>query len=201
LSAFMFLLSLVSIGGAFATSIIIYTNDTFVPQAGISIPIWLGFSAGTDCLIAISLVVALLRMQSGLKSSESLIRKIIYMTVQTGLATSVLAIIGLGTLVARLGNNTSTVFGFTLGSAYSLTMLHNLNHRKSLSRSNPSSDLQGEPGSLGLNLTQIMAVYQHTPPRSDDGGFELQRYRVPTLATGTSIVSSTDVSEGAKGAV
>jgi cellulose synthase/poly-beta-1,6-N-acetylglucosamine synthase-like glycosyltransferase len=67
LSALMFLLAFGSFGGAFTTCIVLYTDEV---RAGISLPIWLGFSAVTDCLIATSLVVVLLRMQSGLKSTE-----------------------------------------------------------------------------------------------------------------------------------
>jgi hypothetical protein len=112
-------------------------------------------------------------MKSEFKSSESLIRRITVTTIQTGAATSILVITALGAFapVINSTSNVSTSLCFPLGCVYSLTMLYNLNERSNLSGSNQdahdASVFQPEPGSLGLNLTVLLAKHADIAMKAD----------------------------------
>jgi hypothetical protein len=168
-------LSFGAIGGAFSSAIIIILHNDYGSRHIIFIPvtIWLVLSAATDCAIAAALVIQLHQMKSGFKASQSLIRKITVTTIQTGAATSVVALTALATFVPAVNSNVPTCFGFCLGCIYSLTMLHNLNERNNLAGTNPHdvSTFHGESGSLGLNLAALckslhLTSFTSTPPRS-----------------------------------
>jgi hypothetical protein len=153
---------------------------------------WLTLSATTDCSIAVALVIQLRRMRSGFKSSEGLVRRIAFTSIQTGAATSILALLSLGAFTCimmtnDLLNNVSIAFGFCLGCTYTLTMLHNLNKRKELSdnREGDSKSFQGEPGSLGLNMTGNLTESPVTSPKTGDAN--AQNFHQPRLETSSTL--------------
>jgi hypothetical protein len=153
-------LALGAFGGAFSTGMMTIFA-AFVPRGGFAAPvtIWFTLSAATDCFIAFALVFQLHRMKSGFKSSESLVRRLTFTAIQTGMAPSVFAILTLAFYLHRtLNGHLATIFSFSLSCMYTLTMLHNLNRRKwlsGLSTTDGISSFRGEPGSLGLNLTGL----------------------------------------------
>jgi hypothetical protein len=160
IACFLVLLSLVALAGALSAAINFASHDPYLHHDKInsSISVWLSFGTATDCLIAAALVVQLRRMRSGFKFSDGLVRRISVMTIQTGGATSVLAVAALVTYLRNNNNNVSNIFIFCLGCTYTLTMLYNLNKRQSLCRIpgiGNSVSFSGELGSLGLNLTAL----------------------------------------------
>jgi hypothetical protein len=165
ITAALAVLSLGAIGGALSCAAIIFFHDDYIYRERIITPaiIWLSLSAGTDCAIAGTLVMQLHKMKSGFKGSEGMIRRITVTAIQTGTVTSVLALTALGTFLGFVDTNISTSFGFCLGCFYTLTMLHNLNQRRSISGSDSTigstlsahTGYRVEPGSLGLNITRL----------------------------------------------
>jgi hypothetical protein len=156
----------------------------------ISGTIWIVLTVVTDCFIAAALVVQLHRMKSGFKSSESLIRRITVITIQTGTVTSILQLIGLGTFLGSIQGNLSIAVGFCIGCVYTLTMLHNLNERNTLAGISQSRNAggqdgatspdlpEGEPGSLGFNLTRILSNCQKSVEQSSSDQQPESRTRI-----------------------
>ncbi|TFL04546.1 hypothetical protein BDV98DRAFT_601993 [Pterulicium gracile] len=154
----MVILSLACFGGAYASAVMIILQSTYSSRGQIVVPVtlWLALSAATDWSIALSLIWKLRQMRSGFKSSAGTVQRIIYMTIQTGTATSILALTALFLYLASKTTNLATMFGFCIGTTYSLTMLHNLNKRHDLAGKTPGTpSCPGETGSLGVGFTAL----------------------------------------------
>jgi hypothetical protein len=209
------------VAGAFGVAILMIIHKDIGTRRSSIVPVttWLTLSATTDCSIAVALVIQLRRMRSGFKSSEGLVRRIAFTSIQTGAATSILALLSLGAFTCimmtndLLNNGTisletvrfvwlvqfslrwstitptlvSIAFGFCLGCTYTLTMLHNLNKRKELSdnREGDSKSFQGEPGSLGLNMTGNLTESPVTSPKTGDAN--AQNFHQPRLETSSTL--------------
>lgn len=91
--------------------------------------VWLVCSATADTLISLILVVYLRKHKTGFVSTDDTINKIIRLTVQTGLITSVWAIIDLG---VYLGDSTGNhlIFNLALAKLYTNSLLSSLNSRE-----------------------------------------------------------------------
>jgi hypothetical protein len=89
---------------------------------------WLAGAAFTDLLITTSLVWYLRRTRTGITQTDDLISKIIRLTIQTGLATSVCACIDL-VLYLSYDNNLHLIFNFPLCKIYTNSLLSSLNAR------------------------------------------------------------------------
>ena len=162
----MAILSLGAVGGAYAAAIMIILNRTYASRGRIVVPVtvWLSFSAGTDWSIALSLICKLRQMRSGFKSSAGTVQRIIYMTIQTGTATSVLALVALSLYLTSKTTNLATTFGFCIGTTYSLTMLHNLNKRHDLAGKIPGTpSCPEETGSLGVGFSALIPSFVNRP--------------------------------------
>jgi hypothetical protein len=164
-TACLAVLAVGAIGGAFGCAILTILHKDFESRKTVTVPaiVWLSLSAGTDCVIAATLIIQLQRMKSGFKKSEGTIRKITVTAIQTGSVTSVVALAALGAFLWIMETNICSALLYCLGCSYTLTMLYNLNQRRSLSGSTSDSEssyrtYSGEPGSLGLNLTGILAT-------------------------------------------
>ncbi|KAF9018776.1 hypothetical protein BDZ89DRAFT_1073546 [Hymenopellis radicata] len=129
---FLTLCIIVSYGGSLATVIILTRFNAYDQRFMIKIPVivWLTMTSVTDVLIALVLIWQLYNMKTSFKTTEHLIQRLMRAAMQTGSTTSVIAI---SILVAYLANNTSnvgTALAFILGRVYILTLLYNLNIRK-----------------------------------------------------------------------
>ncbi|KAJ7342433.1 hypothetical protein DFH08DRAFT_704045 [Mycena albidolilacea] len=119
------------IGSAWcATQLIIVTDYSHRNVAVDSAILWLVSSAATDTAIASTLVIQLRSVTSVFRETRSLIRRLIFHTIQTGSATTAIAICVLVTYLNDNNTNICVGFGFTLGRLYTLTMLFNLNNRQ-----------------------------------------------------------------------
>ncbi|KAJ6537581.1 hypothetical protein DFH09DRAFT_1283544 [Mycena vulgaris] len=85
----IFVFSLVALGGGLWTTVRIPSFAEFrrIPLLHTSATVWLIGSAGTDLCIAFSLAIALKRMKTGFAATDTVVDKIIRMTVQTGMLT------------------------------------------------------------------------------------------------------------------
>lgn len=96
--------------------------------------IWLSSSSIADTLIAFCLVLTLARASSriSVKSTKDIISRLIPVIIQSGLVTTLLALLILATYLLKPTVNHSAYFSFCLGRVYTLTMLFSLNLRTNL---------------------------------------------------------------------
>ncbi|KAJ7689578.1 hypothetical protein B0H17DRAFT_983555 [Mycena rosella] len=133
-----------------ATQLSIVTDYAHRNVAIYSAILWLASSAATDISIASALVLQLYSVTSSFRETRSLIRRLIFNTIQTGSFTTAVAICVLVSYLIDTNVNICVGFGFTLGRLYTLTMLFNLNNRR-------ISKNDGESGSTRNNNTPIGA--------------------------------------------
>lgn len=90
--------------------------------------LWLGFAALTDLLITGSLVFTLNKSRTGFTATDDVISKLIRMTLQTGLLTTLFAIVD---LILFLASTTTLhlVFNLPLAKLYVNSLLSTLNAR------------------------------------------------------------------------
>ncbi|KAI0634954.1 hypothetical protein C8Q77DRAFT_664397 [Trametes polyzona] len=145
-----------------------------------TVTIWLVASAAADVCIAAALVWTLRGIKSSFDGTKSLIRRLTYTAIQTGSATSVLAIVCLIFYRINTESNITVGFGFCLGRAYTLTMLFNLNTRVTgrvdASRTGPSQtsgvhDLEAAGTNINLNSLNAggISVHRTAIVHIDDG--------------------------------
>ncbi|KAG7444302.1 uncharacterized protein BT62DRAFT_235335 [Guyanagaster necrorhizus] len=90
--------------------------------------LWLVSACVADMLITVILVWHLRRHKTGFQASDELVDKIIRSTVQTGLITSVCAIVDLITYLL-VSNSLHLLFNFPLSKLYTNTLMSSLNSR------------------------------------------------------------------------
>ncbi|KAL4079695.1 hypothetical protein J3A83DRAFT_4211780 [Scleroderma citrinum] len=91
--------------------------------------VWLAAAAATDLLITSTLVWYLRRFKTGISSTDHIIDRMIRLSMQTGLPTTICAIFDLATFVA-FGPNTHLIFSAPLIVLYTCSLMANLNARK-----------------------------------------------------------------------
>ncbi|KAF8214836.1 hypothetical protein K438DRAFT_2138370 [Mycena galopus ATCC 62051] len=136
-----------------ATQLAIVTDYSDRKVAVNSAILWLVSSAATDTAIASALVIQLRSVNSAFRETKSLIRRLIFHTIQTGSLTTAIAICVLVTYLNDTNANICVGFGFTLGRLYTLTMLFNLNNRQ--------ASKEGDSHSGGLNHTPSNEISMH----------------------------------------
>lgn len=101
--------------------------------------IWLGGSALCDFIITISMVTFLARASTGFSQTDSVITKLIRMTVETGLVTTTAAITELILFLVYEHNNLHMIPALALAKLYTNTLLATFNSRSlAFSSSNPT---------------------------------------------------------------
>ncbi|EIM84417.1 uncharacterized protein STEHIDRAFT_100468 [Stereum hirsutum FP-91666 SS1] len=93
-----------------------------------AVVIWLACSALCDCLITLVLVLYLRKHKSGFVATDSIIDKIIRLTVQTGAVTSIVAVTDLILFLASPAG-LHLAFNFPLSKFYTNSLLSSLNAR------------------------------------------------------------------------
>ncbi|EIW56005.1 uncharacterized protein TRAVEDRAFT_60069 [Trametes versicolor FP-101664 SS1] len=146
-----------------------------------TVTIWLVASACSDVCIAAALVWSLRGIRSSFDGTKSLIRRLTYTAIQTGAATSVLAVICLIFYRINTESNITVGFGFCLGRAYTLTMLFNLNTRVT-GRADSSSN--GPSGASGVHDIERDATNIHLNSLNA-GGINVHRTAIVHIDEGT----------------
>ncbi|TFK80204.1 hypothetical protein K466DRAFT_605533 [Polyporus arcularius HHB13444] len=116
--------------GGLGTSIAVGRIPEFVhfQKFQVIVVIWLAFSAVADTLITTALVWHLRRNKTGMALTDTVINKIIRLTVQTGLITALCAIIDLVLfLVSPTGLH--LIFNLPLSKLYTNSLMSSLNSR------------------------------------------------------------------------
>ncbi|KAJ7457790.1 hypothetical protein FB451DRAFT_588791 [Mycena latifolia] len=143
----LMLTSLTALAGSIATLVIIVQYSTYAERDHVVAPviIWLVASACADIALALTLVWQLRGMKSAFKSTQSVIKRLIASSIQTGTVTSLVATIVLVTYLSDKESNVTVGIGFCLGRIYTLTLFYNLNNR---GRSTVTDGSSGGPQTL-----------------------------------------------------
>ncbi|KAJ7166965.1 hypothetical protein C8R46DRAFT_1272078 [Mycena filopes] len=172
--ACLFLMTLAALVGAIwcATELCIFTAYALRNVAVKSAILWIVSSAATDIAIAAALVLQLNTVKSSFRETRSLIRRLIFHTIQTGSFTTAVAICVLATYLTDTNANICVGFGFMLGRIYTLTMLFNLNNRAALGAGGELLSGSGRhmnaPNNDGISLHGI-TVHRTAIVHIDDG--------------------------------
>ncbi|KAJ7577170.1 hypothetical protein C8J56DRAFT_896626 [Mycena floridula] len=108
-----------------------YTDRSNNPNV-VMANIWLVFTALADIAISIALIRHLVTQEVAFQATKRLLRRIVAMTLGTGLLTSFGATAVLLSFVININSNVSTGICYCLGRVYALTMMYNLNWRSRL---------------------------------------------------------------------
>ncbi|KAJ7354045.1 hypothetical protein DFH08DRAFT_955474 [Mycena albidolilacea] len=200
----LFFFITVALGGAFASAVTIaifpkYSDRKRVIER-ITIPAttWLVAEAVTDISIAFALLLQLRKVKSSFKETRGLLDKLVTQTIQTGAAGATIALAVLVTFLANNASNVPTGIAYCIGRVYCLTMLANLNRRKTESAWSSKGTLSGaSPETRGERGTQ-----ERSEGGDDYGGIHVHRTAVVHIETpqGFSRGSlNTDPSQGLPG--
>ncbi|KAF5388658.1 hypothetical protein D9757_004759 [Collybiopsis confluens] len=129
---FIFMLIGLALATCEATAVIFILWPDYAQRhrSKVTVITWLSSSAATDVGISLALIWQLRSIKTSFAQTESVIKRIIRQTIQTGSASSIIALCA---LVAFLNNDSSNVegmFAFILEKVYVITLLANVNIRK-----------------------------------------------------------------------
>ncbi|KAK0445790.1 hypothetical protein EV421DRAFT_1794875 [Armillaria borealis] len=147
LGALVAILALAGVGGSIATASASLATGTFTKfQEFQSIVIvWLVSACVGDFTITAILVWYLRKHKTGFQGSDELVDRIIRATVQTGLITSIMAIIDLIVYLVD-PSGLHLLFNLTLAKLYTNTLMSSLNSRSGWSYSNSNQDSHSQSG-------------------------------------------------------
>ncbi|KAF7360799.1 hypothetical protein MVEN_00811900 [Mycena venus] len=143
-------------------------------------------SAVTDVLIAISLCYYLNHRRSGVKSTDTLVQKLIIYSINCGILCSLVAVLGLITFLTMPNNLINFAFNFVLGKVYSNSLLSTLNARSHLREAHKGAIaldfVETKPSyaphqSSGVTVTTVT----ESSPGHQDGKYT-QEYKVAEVA-------------------
>ncbi|KDR66244.1 hypothetical protein GALMADRAFT_1160882 [Galerina marginata CBS 339.88] len=133
--AFVCVLAAVSAAGGIWTGIVVVVIGVFAgtPQAYPAVYLWLVSAATADIMITGSLAVILLRRKTGLPS-DAVISRIVLFTIQTGLLTSISAVVDVVLLLVVPHTTVNFLVDVTLAKIYAISLISTLNARESLNK-------------------------------------------------------------------
>ncbi|KAF7349042.1 hypothetical protein MVEN_01425800 [Mycena venus] len=187
----LFLFITVAIGGAFTSALTIAIFPGYKDRGKVVIPgtTWLVAEAVTDISIALALLLQLRKVRSSFKETRSLVNRLVTQTVQTGTAGATIALAVLVSFLANNQSNVPTGIAYCLGRIYCITMLANLNRRKTESTwsskgtsSGANPETRGERGNQerseggdeygGIRVHRTAVVHIDTPQEFSRGSFK-----------------------------
>ncbi|KAJ6486337.1 hypothetical protein DFH09DRAFT_1377822 [Mycena vulgaris] len=128
----IFVFSLVALGGGLWTTVRIPSFAEFrrIPLLHTSATVWLIGSAGTDLCISFSLAIALKRMKTGFAATDTVVDKIIRMTVQTGMLTALFSILDVVSFLTIASTTVNFMWNIPISKLYSNCLMSTLNARQ-----------------------------------------------------------------------
>lgn len=156
------LCSLVNFAGSLGATISVALNPNFslLPGLRVEVTMWLVGAVLADTIIAIALVWHLGRHRYLYPALNSTINRILRMTVQTGVLTTIVAVIDL-TCYLSISSGIHLIFNIPLSKLYTNCMLSSLNARKAW-RYDGSSE--GEPSRGDVRSQSVAFQAQSTQP-------------------------------------
>ncbi|KAJ7436980.1 hypothetical protein B0H11DRAFT_2108749 [Mycena galericulata] len=167
-------LIIVAFGGSLACGVLIAMYPAFTQRERIRIPatIWLVTEAVADLSIAAALLLELRKARPTLTKTRSVLDRLVALTIRTGTATATLAVAALITFLLNDENNVSVGIAYALGRVYVLSMLANLNVRRSGRSQSTSMANGGVTSAAGLGTLTIPSIV------TDDGSTSHLHYTV-----------------------
>ncbi|KAJ7778829.1 hypothetical protein DFH07DRAFT_950842 [Mycena maculata] len=180
-------LALGSFAGGIWTAVVLEIIKTFAkkPKMHNSALLWFLSSCVADILITISLVISLATRKTGFSGTDSVINKIIRMTIQTGMVTSLFSILDVICFMVLPHAAVNFIWDLALSKLYTNCLMSTLNARASLSdvssggvsgknrnpshMVNPTSPTVRRPGESFLDHSRHMdssAVYELETPKT-----------------------------------
>jgi hypothetical protein len=145
-------LSLASSAGGFITGIKIAVLKLFIkkPELHWSALLWFLTSCVADLLITGTLVRSLSQRKTGVGATDTMIDKLIRLTVKTGMITAICAIGDVAFFMALPHTGVNFLWDLTLSKLYTNCLMSNLNARSSLLSDfhNGFSEVSINPGSI-----------------------------------------------------
>ncbi|KAF7362632.1 hypothetical protein MVEN_00612200 [Mycena venus] len=147
---FLALLIASAFGGSFACGLMIALYPAFKDRTKIKIPatIWLVTEVIVDLGIAAALLWELKKARDILGERRNVLDRLVAVTFQTGTAAAMLAVAALIAYLLKPESNLPGGITYTLGRIYVLTLLSNLNIRRS-GKSYSSTGASSSPGARG----------------------------------------------------
>ncbi|KAJ7883077.1 hypothetical protein B0H13DRAFT_2047280 [Mycena leptocephala] len=147
---FLALLIASAFGGSFACGLMVALYPTFKDRTKIKIPatIWLVTEAIIDLGIAAALLWELRKARGIMVERRSVLDRLVAVTFQTGAAAATVAVAALIAYLLKPESNLPGGITYTLGRIYVLTLLSNLNIRRS-GKSYSSTGVSSSPGTRG----------------------------------------------------
>ncbi|KAH7337097.1 hypothetical protein B0J17DRAFT_453742 [Rhizoctonia solani] len=133
------------IGGSIGSSLV--TDFKLFHRFRASIIVWLSLSAITDTMISAILASYLHSQRTGFSATDHIISRLVRLTIQTGLVTTVCAITDLITFLC-LSDNMHIFFQLVLCKTYTNTLLSTLNSRAEGSLKEPPTIEVDEPAAI-----------------------------------------------------
>ncbi|KAG2341896.1 hypothetical protein BDR05DRAFT_935901 [Suillus weaverae] len=143
-------------------------EDTFKTTA-----VWLGGTALCDIIICCAMFYFLSNSRTGFRATDSMLNKLIRITIETGMVTAMIAIVELTLFLTFKHNFYHVVPAFILSKLYSNSFLVLLNSRKSSQRSTTPETFHSFselPVSRETNRTGTMKLELGHQTSSDDIG-------------------------------
>jgi len=156
------LFSFVAFGGGVWTTVMVPIVAKFsnIPMLYRSAEVWLISSGATDICIAVSLAIALRSKKTGFAPTDTVVDKIIRMTVQTGLVTALFSILDVVCFLTLKGKTVNFIWNIPLSKLYSNCLLSTLNARSHFNHhmSGPSVVSSGRQANVMLSSGPAFAA-------------------------------------------
>ncbi|KAJ7714502.1 hypothetical protein B0H16DRAFT_523486 [Mycena metata] len=141
------LLAAVSFGGGIWTIVRVSGAHRWdhIPRAYNAATVWLASSVGTDLCIAVCVAWALRKKKTGFARTDSVVDRIVRMTVQTGVITAIVNVLDILCFILLKGKTVNFLWNIPLSKLHSNCMMSTLNARAGF------TDLLAAPASGGLS--------------------------------------------------
>ncbi|KAJ7253868.1 hypothetical protein C8J57DRAFT_1658912 [Mycena rebaudengoi] len=171
---FLGLLIIAGCGGTLACGIVVALYPAFTDRAKVKIPgmTWVVTQAAADLLIAAALLWEFKKAKTGFMETRSWLNRLAARTIQTGTVSATIAAIALMAYLLNKESNThryrsvTVAIGFCIGHTYVLTMLSNLNFRRSKSLSRKGATTGTRSGTQVIDSNQDFLSEQFKSKRS-----------------------------------
>ncbi|KAF8198797.1 hypothetical protein K438DRAFT_1966764 [Mycena galopus ATCC 62051] len=176
----LFFFITVTLGGAFSSGAAIALFPEYVNRNKIIIPVttWLVTEAVTDISIAAALLWELMKVRASLKATKSLVNRLVAQTIQSGSAGAIIALAASIAFLINKESNVPTGIAYTLGRIYCITMLANLNSRKT----GKTWSGQGTPTIITLDIREERGNQEQSEGDGEYGGIHVHRSAMPEFA-------------------
>ncbi|KAF7335166.1 hypothetical protein MSAN_02349800 [Mycena sanguinolenta] len=190
---FIAILILAAFGAGLSTGFIVVLFPAFKDRnkIRISATVWIIIQVSADIIIAGALVREFMKAKSLFKGQQrrvnNVLNRLVLHTIQTGTATAVIAVLALVVFLIDDESNVPVGIMYPIGRVYVLSMLMNLNIRKSGRPQNSTiSDGQREPVRIAHGTTyNFTTEFYSSEPYSSNSG--TAKSRLPTLQAAANI--------------